>query len=378
MAFAGVFLGLFFEDLGVFVGLDDFLLFVEAGFLDVTALTGVLLGVATFFKGVFLGLTFFAEDLLAAGVFIISAIPSKFGVCAFAGVFFELFLADFGVFLGLLDLFLLDFCVEAGFLGVSAFTGVLLGVVEFETFLLKVFPGLAFFDGDFLAAGVFINSAMPSKLGVSSTPVLAKTFKGVFSGLLVGFGVFMGLFFTAFGVFLGVAAFLAGDFLGELLAAAGVFIMAEMPSKLGVPTESFFLAAGDAFLADLGVPAATVALRVDLLSGETNISRGMLGVWTAEKSKAVLFKPGVLATDFGVFFGLAALLADLGVFFGLSGTDFFAATLGVFLGLRDLLLIGFGVATVFATLAEVLDDLAADLGVTLTGDELVLALLLMT
>ena len=105
MAFAGVFLELFFADLGVFVGLDDFLLFVEAGFLDVTALTGVLLGVATFFKGVFLGLTFFAEDLLAAGVFINSAIPSKFGVCAFAGVFFELFLADFGVFLGLLDLF---------------------------------------------------------------------------------------------------------------------------------------------------------------------------------------------------------------------------------------------------------------------------------
>ena len=74
------------------------------------------------------------------------------------------------------------------------------------------------------------------------------------------------------GVFLGVAAFLAG----ELLAAAGVFIMVEMPSKFGVPTESFFLATGDAFLADLGVP--TVALREDLLNGETNISRGMLGV----------------------------------------------------------------------------------------------------
>ena len=32
-----------------------------------------------------------------------------------------------------------------------------------------VFFGLCFFDGDFLAAGVFINSAMPSKLGDSTS-----------------------------------------------------------------------------------------------------------------------------------------------------------------------------------------------------------------
>ena len=191
-----------------------------------------------------------------------------------------LFLADFGVFLGLADFFLIDFGVEADFLGVSVLPGVLLGVAALATFFAGVFLGLTFFDGDFLADGVFINSAMPSKLGVSKTPVMAKTFKGVFLGLfLADFGVFLGLpdFFLAdTGVFLGVAALLARDFLGELLAAAGVFIMVEMPSKFGVPTESFFLATGDAFLPDLGVP--TVALREDLLNGETNISRGMLGV----------------------------------------------------------------------------------------------------
>ena len=86
-----------------------------------------------------------------------------------------LFLADFGVFLGLADFFLFDFGVETDFLGVTFFPGVLLGVAAFLgndflglAFFAGVLPGLAFFDGDFLAAGVFINSAMPSKLGVSA------------------------------------------------------------------------------------------------------------------------------------------------------------------------------------------------------------------
>ena len=89
-----------------------------------------------------------------------------------------------------------------------------------------------------------------------------------------------------------------------------------------------------------------------------------------------------MATDLGVFLGLAAFFADLGVFLGLSETDFFASTLGVFLGLRDLLLVGFGVATVLGVLAGDLVDLDADFGVflaeTLAGDLLALALLLMT
>ena len=186
-----------------------------------------------------------------------------------------LFFADLGVFLGL-DFFLIDFGVEADFLGDSVLTGVLFGVAALATLTAGVFLGLTFFDGVLLAdAGVFIKSAMPSKLGVIAFWE-GLAFEGVF---FADFGVFLGLpdFFLAdTGVLLGVAAFLAGDFLGELLAAAGVFIIVEMPSKLGVPIESFFLAAGDAFLADFGVP--TVALRDDLLSGETNISRGMLGV----------------------------------------------------------------------------------------------------
>lgn len=69
-----------------------------------------------------------------------------------------------------------DFGVEADFLGEAFFAGVLLGVAAFLgrdflglAFFAGVFLGLAFFAGDFLAAaGVFINSAMPSILGVSA------------------------------------------------------------------------------------------------------------------------------------------------------------------------------------------------------------------
>lgn len=79
------------------------------------------------------------------------------------GVLLELFLADFG---GLAD-FLFDFGVEGSFFGVSFLAGVLFGVADLATFFAGVFLGVNF-DGDLLAAGVFINSAMPSKLGVSA------------------------------------------------------------------------------------------------------------------------------------------------------------------------------------------------------------------
>jgi len=282
-AFEGVFLGLLFADFELFLGLTDFLLAdfcVATDFFGEAFFDGVLLGVAAFL-GSDLGVSNFFSPLSAAGVFIKSTmgVATLREACALEGVFLGLFLADFGVFLGLTVFFLIDFGVEADFLGDSVFPGVILGVAALATFFAGVFLGLTFFDGDFLAAGVFIKSAMPSKLGVSAFWE-GFAFNGVFLGLfLADFGVFLGLpdFFLAdTGVFLGVAA--AATFLAGELLAAGVFIMVEMPPNVGVPMESFFLATGDAFLADLGVP--TVALRDDLLNviGETNISRGMLGV----------------------------------------------------------------------------------------------------
>ena len=55
-------------------------------------------------------------------------------------------------------------------------------------------------------------------------------------------------------------------------------------------------------------------MRTDLLKGDTKVSSGMLGVATEEKSKVVLFIPGV-ARPRGVLRGdlLALLPADLGV-----------------------------------------------------------------
>lgn len=79
------------------------------------------------------------------------------------GVLLELFLADFG---GLED-FLFDFGVEGSFFGVSFLAGVLFGVADLATFFAGVFLEINF-DGDLLAPGVFINSAMPSKFGVSA------------------------------------------------------------------------------------------------------------------------------------------------------------------------------------------------------------------
>ncbi len=164
-----------------------------------------------------------------------------------------------------------------------------------------------------------------------------------------------------------------------------------------------------AFLGDADLPRLPAGLFfTDLLSGETNISRGMFGVFTEEKSNAlrsssaededatgVLPKArfradffndmgeGVSAETFGVaallvgdalFLGLfladlvGDFLAGVGVFFGVVLTDFgvaagdFLADLGVFFGdtLADL---GVFFGDALADFGVALGDFAADLGV---------------
>jgi len=131
------------------------------GVVAATAAAGAARFVGDFLPEV--GFAAAAAAFCATGVFIRSDVPSTLGVAAFGGdgAFEGVFFVDFGVFLGLFS------CDLGVFLGVAAFlalpTDVLLaaGVVFFVDF------GVATFFCPLSATGVFIRSAMPSKLGVA-------------------------------------------------------------------------------------------------------------------------------------------------------------------------------------------------------------------
>ena len=181
-------------------------------------------------------------------------------------------------------------------------------------------------------AGVFLTL-----LGVAT---LVGVFAGVFLALLgvaALLGVLAGVFLALFGVAAMVGVFLAlfkGVSNNSFIAAVmGVVTIFPFPPDFGVLNNRFMPVISGVLVAGVAFPRVFLELEP---KGETNVSRGTLGVLMESKSKSVWLRvvgvPVVsnvtLAFETGVFLALLGVALATGVFLaGVLAGVFFAGVL---------------------------------------------------